>query len=82
MPCHCPISWIYSPAPFPKWAEPEILDLQSVEESGLAINLIRKLPRPILKTEIRGPWGRWLGSLVRRTESPYWVVSQRALCGP
>jgi hypothetical protein len=19
MPCHCPISWIYSPAPFPKW---------------------------------------------------------------
>jgi hypothetical protein len=40
------------PRDFPKWAEPEIFGLQSVEESGLAINFIRKLPRPILKTEI------------------------------
>ena len=33
--------------------------------------LSRKLPRPILKTEI-----------VRRTESANWVLSQRALCSP
>ena len=59
------------PRDFPKWAVPEIFGLQSVEESGWAINFIRKLPRPILKTEI-----------VRRTESAYWVVSQRALCSP
>ena len=71
LPCHGPTSWIYSLRDFPKWAEPEIFGLQSVEESGLAINSIRKLPRPILKTEI-----------VRRTEPAYWVVSQRALCSP
>ena len=71
MPCHWPPFWIYSPRHFPKWAEPEIFGLQSVEESGLAVNFIRKLPRPILKTEI-----------VRRTQSAYWVVSQRALCSP
>ena len=71
MPCHVPTSWIYSPRGFPKWAEPEIFGLQSVEESGLAFNFIRNLPRPILDTEI-----------VRRMESAYWVVSQRALCSP
>ena len=47
------------------------LGLQSVEESGGAINFIRELPLPILKTEI-----------VRWTESTYWVVSQHALCSP
>ena len=37
---------------FLKWAEPEVFGLQSVEESGWAVNFIRELPRPILKTEI------------------------------
>jgi hypothetical protein len=37
---------------FLKWAEPEVFGLQSVEESGWAVNFIRKLPRPILKTKI------------------------------
>src|SRR5208283_4754646 len=59
------------PRDFSKWAEPEIFGLQSVQESGWASEFIRKLPWPILKTEI-----------VRRTESAYWVVSQRALCSP
>jgi len=36
----------------PTWTEPEVFGLQSVEESGWAVNFIRKLPRPILKTEI------------------------------
>jgi hypothetical protein len=59
------------PRDFLKWAEPEVFGLQSVQESGWAVNFIRKLPRPILKTEI-----------VQRTESAYWVLSQRALCSP
>jgi hypothetical protein len=51
--------------------DPEVFGLQSVEESGWAVNFIRKLPRPILKTET-----------VRQTESAYWVLSQLALCSP
>ena len=71
MPCHGPTSSIYSLRDFPKWAAPEVFGLQSVEESDWAVNFIRKLPRPILKTEI-----------VQRTEPAYWVLSQRSLCGP
>ena len=59
MPCHEPTSCIYSPRDFQKWAQPEVFGLQSAEESGLAFNFIRKLPRPILKTKIvrRKEWG-------------------------
>jgi hypothetical protein len=52
MPCHGPTSWMYSPRDFPKWAEPEVFRLQSAEESGWGADFIRKLPCPILKTEI------------------------------
>jgi hypothetical protein len=61
----------FTPTRFPKMGRTELFGLQSVEESGWAINFIRKLPRPILKTEI-----------VRRTKSAYWVVSQRAFGSP
>ena len=71
MPCHRPALLDLLPARFPKMGRTGNFGLQSFQESGSAMDFIRKLPRPILKTEI-----------VRRTESAYWVVSQRALCSP
>jgi hypothetical protein len=59
------------PARFPKMGSTGSFRPAERSRKRLGVNFIRKLPRPILKTEI-----------VQRTEPAYWVLSQRALCSP